>query len=97
MTDKDHLIRDENRKIRMVRFVTDLVVRLLMTTPMSRDEADRHIDGARRFVLALFPDKGEVFDLIYLPRFRRALEEAAGSPDPDRVQFTGEAQKQWLI
>lgn len=95
--DKERLIMEENRNIRMVRFMTDFVVRLLMTTPMSRDEADALINGARRFTLTLFPDKGRVFDLIYLPRFRRALDEAAGSGDPAAMQFTGEAQEQCLI
>ena len=97
MTNREHLIMDENRKIRMVRFVTDFVIRLLMTTPTSSDEADTLIRGARRFALTLFPDKGDVFDLIYLPRFRRALEEAAGSADPAAEQFTGEAHEKWLI
>lgn len=97
MTDGEDTITEENRKIRTMRFVMDFVVRLLMTTPLSRDEANRLIRGARCFALALFPDKGEVFDLIYIPRFRRALEEAGGPRGPAAVQFNGEAQEQWLI
>jgi hypothetical protein len=70
------LIQEENRRIRLLRLSADLLVRTLMTTPVTMSDADTMIQGVRMFALKLFPDKGEVFDLIYLPRFRRALREA---------------------
>jgi hypothetical protein len=36
------------------------------------------VNDARNAILQIFPDKGHVFDLIYLPRFRRLLNEVYG-------------------
>jgi hypothetical protein len=36
------------------------------------------ISGLRNMAMKLFPGKEHVFDLIYLPRFRRAFREAGG-------------------
>lgn len=70
------LVQEENRRIRLLGFSADLLVQTLMTGPVSLAEADRMIQGVRSLALKLFPDKGDVFDLIYVPRFRRALREA---------------------
>ncbi|MEW6114638.1 MAG: hypothetical protein AB1664_21065 [Thermodesulfobacteriota bacterium] len=82
MTETKKLWEEETRKIRLLRICTDLVVQLLMTRPLKADDADRLIAGARSYALQLFPDKGHVFDLVYLPRFRRALEEAGAKQMP---------------
>jgi hypothetical protein len=71
-----NLILEENRRIRLLRISADLLVHVLMTRHPSMSEADRMIAGVRNLALTLFPDKGDVFDLIYLPRFRRALHES---------------------
>jgi hypothetical protein len=76
MQNKDDLIREENRRIRLLRITSDLLVHVLMTRQISLSEADRMIQGTRNLALKLFPDKGHVFDLIHMPRFRRALREA---------------------
>lgn len=70
------LIREENRRIRLLRVLSDLLVQTIMTRPVSLSDADRMIQGLRSFAIRLFPGKENVFDLIYLPRFRRALREA---------------------
>jgi hypothetical protein len=70
------LIQEENRRVRMLRTAADLLVRILMTQPLTIADAERMIAGVRNLSLQLFPDRGEVFDLIYLPRFRRALRES---------------------
>lgn len=70
------LIREENRRIRLLRISTDLLVQLLMTQPMTVSEAQEMILKVRNFAIKLFPGKERVFDLIYVPRFRRALREA---------------------
>ncbi|MBM4328608.1 MAG: hypothetical protein FJ118_15765 [Deltaproteobacteria bacterium] len=82
MIETKQLWEEETRKIRLLRVCTDLVAQLLMTRPLSAEEADRLIVGARSFALGLFPDKGHVFDLVYLPRFRRALQEAGARKMP---------------
>ena len=70
------LIREENRRIRLLRVLSDLLIQTIMTRPVTLSEADRMIHGLRDFAIRLFPGKEHVFDLIYLPRFRRALREA---------------------
>ncbi len=72
----EQLLLEENRKIRLLRLVTDLLIQVLMTRPVSRQQAERMIAGARSYAANLFPGKEDVFDLVYLPRFRRALDEA---------------------
>ncbi len=76
MSNKNDLIIDENRRIRQLRIVTDLLIQTLMTRQMSLSDADSMIHGVRSLASNLFPGKEHVFDLIYLPRFRRALREA---------------------
>jgi len=84
MHDKNDLIREENSRIRLLRIASDLLVHVLMTRPISLTEADSMIQGTRNLALKLFPDKGQVFDLIHVPRFRRALREA-GAYDSTRT------------
>ncbi len=69
-------IAEENRRIRMLRIVTDLLMQVLATRPMDMEDAEKLVRGARSFALKLFPGKEEAFDLIYAPRFRRAFREA---------------------
>lgn len=69
-------IAEENRRIRLLRIVSDLLVQVLLTRPMNMEEAEKLVCGARSFALKLFPGKEEAFDLIYAPRFRRAIREA---------------------
>jgi len=87
MKSEEDLIREENRRIRMLRIASDLLVHLLMTRPISVSEADRLIQGTRDLALKLFPDKGHVFDLIHLPRFRRALREAGAYDSPRSLRM----------
>lgn len=84
MENQDHLLQQENRKIRLLRMATDFLVQILMMGSVVPEEADRMIRGLREFALKLFPGKGLAFDLIYLPRFRRAMLEA-GYPEIPEV------------
>ena len=83
MTNEQESILEESRRIRLLRIAVDLTLQLFMTTSVTADEADRIIKGLRAFSLKLFPGKGDVFDLIYLPRFRRALLETGLKNAPD--------------
>ena len=76
MNSMHDLIHEENRRIRQLRVLSDLLVQTIMTRPVSLSDADTMIHGLRSFAIKLFPGKEHVFDLIYLPRFRRALREA---------------------
>jgi hypothetical protein len=78
MLTTNELVREENRRIRLIRIASDLLVHVLMTRPVSQPEAEKMISGLRKLVLKLFPGKEHAFDLIYLPRFRRAFREAGG-------------------
>jgi hypothetical protein len=78
MDNEEDLIKEENRRIRLLRIASDLLVQVLMTNPVTVPEAERLVDGVRRFALKLFPGKEGAFDLIYVPRFRRAFHEGGG-------------------
>lgn len=80
MNDTELRKQEEDRRVRMLRISTDLVVQVLMTTPLTASQAQRIICGVRSLALELFPGKSDAFDLIYLPRFKRALEEAGTLP-----------------
>jgi len=68
-------IREENRKVRRLQIVVDLVMNCLWQEDMPIEEASEMVAAARQFALSLFPDKGPTYDLIYKPRFQRLLTE----------------------
>jgi hypothetical protein len=76
MTTFQEAITDENRRIRLLRITSDLLVQLLMSGSVPASEADSLICGVKDLAMRLFPGKEPVFDLIYMPRFRRALLES---------------------
>jgi hypothetical protein len=76
MKNRNELILEENRRIRQLRIVTDLLIQTVMSRSMTLSDAETMISGVRSLASKLFPGKEGVFDLIYLPRFRRALREA---------------------
>jgi len=85
----DELVQEENRRIRLLRISTDLLVHCFMTRPLTLAEADKLIRGMRSFASKLFPGKEHVFDLVYLPRFRRALMEAGAQKLPGSLENLG--------
>ena len=70
--------REEEQRMRRLRGLVDRAAARLRDRPLSENEAWCLIRETRARVLALFPDKGEVFDLVHAPRFRRLLEENPG-------------------
>lgn len=82
-------IEEENRRIRMLRIVVDLMVQTLLTRPMDMEEAEKLVRGVRSFALKLFPGKENAFDLIYAPRFRRAFREAGLYGDQRTLKVVG--------
>ncbi|MDD3845157.1 MAG: hypothetical protein PHC90_02215 [Syntrophorhabdaceae bacterium] len=68
-------ILEEERKLRRLRFVVDFALEFIRTQDISHDHAMHIVEGVRKQALNLFPAKEEAFDIIYAPRFKRALNE----------------------
>ena len=92
--DKDDEIVDEERRMENLRRIVDFTTYLLSTVPLPEAEAQSLIESCRRKAMELFPDKAEVFDLIYPPRFRRARDRAWEDfddlSDPDGIPDSSE-------
>ena len=65
---------EEERRLRLVRFLVDLTLARLY-----QDDDLTHLDGlalverTRDVILTLFPNKERAYELLYRPRFERAL------------------------
>ena len=71
-------IREEGRKVRFLRMLVDLSLATIRGSHLSSDRAREIVDQARQAACNLFPGKEEAFDLIYRPRFQRAIDERFG-------------------
>lgn len=72
-------IREENRKIRYLKFLVDFSILSIQQDELSLEEAVDLVEDVKRVACGLFPGKEEVFELIYRPRFNRAIEERYGA------------------
>jgi hypothetical protein len=70
--------KEENRKIRYLRFLVDLSILSIQQDDLLLEEALERVEDVKRATCSLFPGKEEVFELIYRPRFNRVLEERFG-------------------
>jgi hypothetical protein len=69
-------LRQEEKKMRMLRFVVDINQAVLMQqADLTLHEAFEILKNTKKAVLSLFPDKESVYELIYTPRFRRIIRE----------------------
>jgi hypothetical protein len=68
-------ILEENRQVRRLQWVVDLVMNVIGQTEMPVEEAAELVAATRQYALRLFPDKEQTYDLIYRPRFQRLLAE----------------------
>lgn len=66
---------EEDRRVRMLRRLVDFSLAYIAQSSIALDQAQAAVEGVKRHALRLFPDKEATFDLIYLPRFRRLLQE----------------------
>ncbi|NWG05007.1 MAG: hypothetical protein HXY44_19315 [Syntrophaceae bacterium] len=73
-------MREEDRKVRYLRFLVDFSVLSIQQDDLSLEEALERVEEVKKAVCSLFPGKEEVFELIYRPRFKRVIEERFGSP-----------------
>ena len=69
-------IEDENKQIRRLRFLVDLTfATIAQDYDLTLDQAWEHVLALKGAAVAMFPGKEETFDLLYLPRFSRLLQE----------------------
>ncbi len=73
--ERDKEINEENRKIRYLRYLVDLSILSIQEGDLSFEEAMKVVEDARQAACGLFPGKEETFELIYRPRFNRAIRE----------------------
>jgi len=72
-------LREENKKIRWLRWFIDLnIAQLYQDRTLDLERARALVWDVRRQVLSVFPDKAGEFDLILLPRLNRVLQERWG-------------------
>ncbi len=68
-------IKEENRKVRFLRYLADFSLRSVQEDDLSIEEALKIVEDVKRAACHLFPGKEETFELIYRPRFNRAIQE----------------------
>ena len=76
-------VREENRKLRYLRFLVDFSILSIQQDDLSLEEARGLVENVKRAACGLFPGKEEAFELIYRPRFRRAIQERFGLPSEE--------------
>jgi hypothetical protein len=75
-------MREENRKIRFLRFLVDFSILSIQQNDLSLEEALKIVEDAKCAACNLFPGKEETFELIYWPRFLRVIHERLGLRSP---------------
>lgn len=68
-------IREENRRLRYLKILVDLAIMEIRAGRFTKSQAEKIVENVRSQALQLFPGKELAFDLIYRPRFRRAVAE----------------------
>ncbi len=68
-------VREENRKIRYLRFLVDFSILSIQQDDLVLEEAQELVENVKRAACGLFPGKEETFELIYRPRFNRVIGE----------------------
>jgi hypothetical protein len=71
-------IKEENKRIRFLRFLVDLSLQEIQQENLSLIEMLRIVEDVKRAACTLFPGKEETFELIYRPRFDRVIQERFG-------------------
>jgi len=71
-------VREENRRIRYLRFLVDFSILSIQQDDLSLEAAQQLVEDVKRAACNLFPGKEETFELIYRQRFNRVIEERFG-------------------
>jgi len=72
---RQQALREENRRLRYLRFLVDLGLQEIRAGRFTRPQAEQVVKNIRSQALQLFPGKDQAFDLIYRPRLQRAITE----------------------
>lgn len=75
---EENKIKEENRKIRYLRFLVDFSILSIQQEDLHLEEALERVEEVKRAACSLFTGKEETFELIYRPRFNRVIEERFG-------------------
>jgi len=78
MREEDSQIKEENRRLRYLRFLVDFSILSIQQDDLLREEAQELVEDVKRAACGLFPGKEETFELIYRPRFNRVIHERFG-------------------
>ncbi|MFN2433281.1 MAG: hypothetical protein ABR599_10810 [Gemmatimonadota bacterium] len=74
MTELPEALAEEERRLKIVRFLADLTLaRLYQDEDLTHVDALALVERMRDAILALFPGKERAYELLYQPRFDRAL------------------------
>ncbi|HXY55294.1 MAG TPA: hypothetical protein VEM40_11560 [Nitrospirota bacterium] len=69
-------LMEEEKRMRRLRFIVDLAQAILMQqNDLTLKEAFTIMKDTKAAALHLFPEKEDVYELIYAPRFRRIIAE----------------------
>jgi hypothetical protein len=68
-------LKDEEKRLRRLRFVVNLAQGVLMQADLTLREAFTIMEDTKKAALVLFPDKESVYDLVYAPRLKRIVRE----------------------
>jgi hypothetical protein len=71
-------LRAEEAKLRELARQADRIAFLIVASDLPRVDVSIQTDALRRLCRELFPDKLDVFDLVYLSRFRRLWRQFRG-------------------
>ena len=71
MEDKE--LKEENRKIKRLRFMVDFSIAYIQQSQLTLEEAIEVVKGVKKQALRLFPGKEDTFEIIYRSKFRRVI------------------------
>lgn len=71
-------IKQEDKNLRYLKRVIDLNMAVIAQTRIPIEEAHKIVASVKEFAVRLFPEKGDVFDMLYGARFKRLINEKYG-------------------
>ena len=71
-------IKQEDKKLRYLKLMVDFNMAVIAQTRMPIEEAHQIVASVKEFAVRLFPEKGDVFDMLYGVRFKRLINEKYG-------------------
>jgi len=72
---KDRLLKEEDQRVLYLQGIVDTAVLKIMNAKMTRTDALNLVLKVRALATELFPDDMNTFDLIYMNRFKRMIDQ----------------------